>query len=250
MIPKTIHYCWFGGKKLPWLAKKCIKSWKKYFPDYEIRRWDETNFDVFANPYISEAYKRKKYAFVSDYARFKILYENGGIYFDTDVEVVSPFDDILNGGAFMGYEFDPIENVKHGDIAPGLVLAAESGLAFYKEILELYDNLHFIHDDGTENLKTVVQYTTELFIKKGLTTKKGIQHISNITIYPEEYFSPMKWETREIVKTEQTLSIHHFAGSWLPKKHIPISSRIKMALYKTTMLTLKLLGISENRYKN
>ena len=104
MIPRTIHYCWFGGKPLPRDAEKYILSWKKYLPDYEIKRWDESNFDVNSIPYIKEAYAAGKYAFVSDYARLKILYEHGGIYFDTDVEVIKPLDDILSKGGFMGFE--------------------------------------------------------------------------------------------------------------------------------------------------
>lgn len=106
MIPKKIHYCWFGRKPLPESAKKCIASWKKFFHDYEIIEWNEDNYDVNKIPYIQQAYEAKKYAFVSDYARFDVLYQYGGVYFDTDVEVIRPFEDILEKGAFMGCETD------------------------------------------------------------------------------------------------------------------------------------------------
>ena len=119
MIPKIIHYCWFGRNPLPELALKCIASWKKYMPDYEIKEWNEDNFDVNIIPYTAEAYAQKKYAFVSDYARFWILYRYGGIYFDTDVEVIRPIDDIIARGNFMGFETDP--NPKKGDASEGRV---------------------------------------------------------------------------------------------------------------------------------
>ena len=128
MIPKIIHYCWFGRNPLPESAQKCIASWRKFFPDYEIVEWNEDNFDVRSIPYTAQAYDAKKYAFVSDYARFKILYEHGGIYFDTDVEVIRPFDDILARGAFMGYEIDPKEGDITGYVAPGLGLGVNPGL--------------------------------------------------------------------------------------------------------------------------
>ena len=155
-IPKTIHYCWFGRNPLPSLAIKCIASWKKYLPDYEIKEWNEDNFDVNVVPYTREAYAAKKYAFVSDYARFKILYEEGGLYFDTDVEVIKPFDDIIARGAFMGCERDA------GDrggacVNPGLGLGANPNFGLYKEILDLYATLHFSYPEGSLNLKTVVR---------------------------------------------------------------------------------------------
>ena len=104
MIPKIIHYCWFGGNPLPELAIKCIESWKKYLPDYEIKEWNESNFDINCCAYVREAYEAKKWAFVSDYARFWILYQHGGLYFDTDVELIKSIDDLIVKGAFMGCE--------------------------------------------------------------------------------------------------------------------------------------------------
>ena len=132
MIPKIIHYCWFGRNPLPSLAIKCIASWKKYLPDYEIKEWNEDNFDVDVIPFTKEAYAAKKYAFVSDYARFKILYEEGGLYFDTVVEVIRPLDDIISKGAFMGCECDA-NDTSVASVAPGLGLGVNPGLGLYKE---------------------------------------------------------------------------------------------------------------------
>ena len=138
MIPKVIHYCWFGGNPLPESAQKCIASWRKFLPDYEIKEWNESNFDVNAIPYTAQAYAAKKYAFVSDYARFSILYDNGGLYFDTDVEVIRPMDDIIENGPFMGFEIDASGIDFKKAVAPGLGLGANPGLGLYKEILEHY----------------------------------------------------------------------------------------------------------------
>ena len=141
MIPKIIHYCWFGGKPLPKLAKKCIASWKKFCPDYEIKEWNESNFDLNSCTYVKEAYDSKKYAFVSDYARFWILHRYGGVYFDTDVELLKSIDDILADGAFMGVEnFVAEQNKAKISINPGLGIAAEPGMLIYQEILDFYHN--------------------------------------------------------------------------------------------------------------
>ena len=137
IIPKIIHYCWFGGNPLPPLAKKCIASWKKYLPDYEIRQWDESNYDVNKIPYIKEAYAAKKFAFVSDYARFDILYNYGGIYFDTDVEIISPLDCIISAGSFMGCEnkATPGATPNKLGVAPGLGLGVNPGRGRIRENL-------------------------------------------------------------------------------------------------------------------
>lgn len=220
MIPKIIHYCWFGGKPLPKLAKKCIASWKKYCPDYEIKEWNESNFDINSCAYVKEAYDSKKYAFVSDYARFDILYRYGGLYFDTDVELIKPIDEILEKGPFMGIEDFSIgvEKPPRISVAPGLGIAANPGLGIYKELLDFYHTLHYINPNGTLNLETVVSYTTKILIKHGLKISDEIQKVGDITIYPQEYFNPCDMHTKNIVITEKTVSIHHYAGSWLSKK--------------------------------
>lgn len=224
MIPKVIHYCWFGRNPLPSLAVKCIESWKKYFPDYEIKEWNENNFNVNIIIYTQEAYERKKYAFVSDYARFWILYHYGGLYFDTDVEVIKPMNDIIVKGPFMGCEKDvdkqestvssAIPSLGLG-VNPGLGLGVGPGLELYGELLRLYDGLHFIKKNGSLNLKTVVDYTTEVLCSHGLKNISEIQYVANVWIYPKEYFCPIDYVTKKKVVTKNTYSIHHYAASWV-----------------------------------
>lgn len=220
MIPKIIHYCWFGHNNMPELAIKCIESWKRFLPDYEIKEWNESNFDINMIPYTKEAYKLKKYAFVSDYARFWILYHYGGLYFDTDVEVIRPIDDIILQGAFMGCE-NAIQKetttlaVAH-DLGcnPGLGLGCNPGLLFYKEMLDLYAKTPFLMNNGTLNLKTIVEYTTEQLSLHGLKNTNEIQHVTDIYIYPKEYFCPIDYRTNKCEITSNTRTIHHYVGSW------------------------------------
>lgn len=220
MIPKIIHYCWFGGNPLPKEAKKCIESWKKFCPDYEIKQWDETNFDFSDCEYAKEAYDAKKWAFVSDYARFKILYEFGGLYFDTDVEIIKPMDSIVLGGPFMGCENDVKTcDFKRGlGVNPGLGLGACKHLEFYLEMLTFYKGIHFKNVDGSNNYKTVVEYTTKILRKHGLKNVNSIQSVDGIVIYPKQYFNPMDVSTGKITIEQETVSIHHYSGSWLDKK--------------------------------
>ena len=238
MIPKTIHYCWFGNKPLPDSAQKCIASWKKYFPDYTIKEWNENNFNVNIIPYTQEAYQAKKYAFVSDYARLWILYKYGGIYFDVDVEVIKPMDDVILKGAFMGCEKGNGKESDDALVAPGLGLACVPGLNIYKELLDLYAALSFINEDGTFNLTTIVQYTTSILKNYGLKNVNAIQNICDIHIYPDEYFCPMNKGTKEIIITENTRCIHHYDGSWLPypyhlkKKILQLFGKYEISLRK------------------
>ncbi len=213
MIPKKIHYCWFGGNPLPPLAVKCIDSWKKHLPDYEIIEWNESNFDVKCNDYVREAYEAKKWAFVSDYARFKILYEQGGLYFDTDVEVIKNMAHIINEGAFMGFETNE-------DVNPGLGLAAEPRSELYKELLDDYAQSHFKKEDGSLDLTTIVQRTTGILKNHGLQTADKIQSVCGISIYPKDYFNPIDMESGRLIITDNTVSIHHFMASWETKKNV------------------------------
>jgi hypothetical protein len=215
MIPKIIHYCWFGRKPLPELSKKCIESWQKYLPDYEIREWNESNFDVNIIQYTQEAYGMKKYAFVSDYARFHILNKYGGLYFDIDVEVISSFENIVKTGSFMGFQKGKgWDNI--GGVAPGLGMGCIPKHPFIRTLLERYKSLSFINNDGSLNLKTVVAYTTENFLDRGLRTEDVIQNIAGFTLYPTDYFCPIAFGSDECAITKNTLSIHHYASSWLP----------------------------------
>lgn len=212
MIPKVIHYCWFGRNPLPDSALKCIASWRKYLPNYEIKEWNEDNFDVNIIPYTRQAYEAKKYAFVSDYARFWILYNYGGLYFDTDVEVIRPIDDIIERGPFMGIELMcdngfPMVN-------PGVGIGAEKGMNIYKEALDKYAHLSFLNNDGSFNHKTIVSYTTELLMLHNLLSVNKLQQIADIWIYPIDYFNPLNDLTGKINITENTRSIHWFMNSW------------------------------------
>lgn len=241
MIPKIIHYCWFGRNPLPELAQTCIDSWKKYLPDYEIKEWNEDNFDVNIIPYTAEAYAQKKYAFVSDYARFWILYKYGGIYFDTDVEVIRPIDDIIARGNFMGFETDP--NPKKGDasegsVAPGLGLGVNPGLGVIKKMLDYYENKHFICEANMRNQITVVHICTKVLMENGLQNVEGIQKVDDdIYIYPAEYFCPINVTTGRIHVEKNTRTIHHYAGTWVDKK-ISIRECIKRMIPEKLLLSL------------
>ena len=223
-MEKIIHYCWFGGSPLPEPVIKCIDSWNKYLPDYEIRKWDETCFDVSVCAYTKEAYDHGKWAFVSDYARFWILYHYGGLYFDTDVEVIRPMNDILSAGPFMG-----CEKVVYNDgsicleVASGLGMAAEKEMPIYRQILEKYEGMHFEKLDGTLNYDTVVKNVTEIMKEQGFQGNGEIETVAGVSIYPTEYFCPMDYFTGEMMITENTRAIHHFDETWKNPTWIRIS---------------------------
>ncbi len=214
MMPKKIHYCWFGGNPLNEMALKCIESWKKFFPEYEIICWNESNFDVNCCDYTKEAYAAKKWAFVSDYARFAILHEHGGLYFDTDVEIIKPMDDLIAMGAFMGCETSSADG-KVPAVAAGLGLGAEPRHELYKEIIEDYEQSHFAKPDGEiDTVNTVVARITKILSAHGLKATNEIQCVCGIYIYPKDYFSPKDVLTHELNITENTRSIHHYDASW------------------------------------
>lgn len=222
MIPKIIHYCWFGGKPLPKDAERYICSWRKYMPGYEIKRWDESNFDIDSIPYTKEAYASNKYAFVSDYARFWILYHYGGIYFDTDVEIVKPIDDIVIAGNFLGVELQDSTQIT---VAPGLGLGVEKNCPVLKDLIQIYQDSHFLCEDGSVKVKNIVEITTDYLIRKGLKNTEEVQQCCGFTIYPKDYFCPIDYNTRELKMTDNTRTIHHYAESWIPK-----STRLKNLL--------------------
>lgn len=222
MIPKIIHYCWFGGNPLPEAALKCINSWKKFFPDYEIKEWNESNFDVNAIPYTRDAYAARKYAFVSDYARFYILYNEGGLYFDTDVEVIKPMDDIIARGAFMGCETESYilknrtSEVEGKAVNPGLGLGVAPGLGLYKRMLERFESLSFYKDDGSIQDYTMIPIISEMLFDSGLKNTNEIQCVENVWVYPRDYFNPLDDATGKLNVTENTRSIHWYMASWQP----------------------------------
>ena len=210
MIPKIIHYCWFGGKPLPTEAQKCIASWKKFCPDYTIMAWTEKNYDIASAPlYVRQAYEAKKWAFVSDYARLQIIFENGGFYFDTDVELLRSPDSLRSYAVFFGFEDDC-------HVATGLGFGAEKHAAILSEMMSDYEKLSFILDDGSYDLTACPIRNTEALVRIGLQCNNRFQHLSgNIAVFPSDYFCPRDIHTMEIRVTENTYTIHHFAGSWL-----------------------------------
>ena len=225
MIPKIIHYCWFGNKKIPKDFQKYIEGWKKLCPDYEIKEWNEQNFPFQKSLYCRQVYKAQKWAFVTDYARFRILYEYGGIYLDTDVELIKPLDSLLEECEKTGIQgFMGIERPETGDVAPGLICAAEPKNPLIKELLMGYKGRHFIDENGQQDLTTVVEYTNEILARHINTTYKQTRGLVNnyidipdcsFRIYPSDYFNPMDMNTGEIKITENTYSIHHYASSWV-----------------------------------
>lgn len=225
MIPKRIHYCWFGGNPLPELAKKCIDSWKKFLPDYEIVEWNENNFDISFCKYAREAYESKKWSFVSDYARLKIIYENGGIYLDTDVEVVKNMDVLLNQKALIGFENEKSVN-------SGNIIASEKGNSVIKEMLDVYESLSFKNEDGSLNLTACPVYNTEILINRGLVQNNTLQFLNDVTVYPTEYFCAKNYDTGILTVTDNTYSIHHFDGSWISKNLLNYMNKRKQIMEK------------------
>lgn len=254
MIPKIIHFCWFGHNPLPESALKCINSWKKFFPDYEIWQWSEDSltsklstqtsndiadkimpFDVNIIPYTKDAYEAKKYAFVSDYARFYVLEKYGGLYFDTDVEIIKSMDDIVTRGPFFGIEVDG--NEKKGTlpaVAPGLCLGAEAHMSFYKQINEGFEHLNFYLDDGSWNNFTMIPMVSKMLVELGMQPHNKIQEVGDFTLYPAEYFNPLEIATGRLKISKNTRSIHWFMASWMAPQPVwkkKLKQYIRRVLY-------------------
>lgn len=206
MIPKTIHYCWFGKNAKPILAEKCIESWKKYCPDYKFIEWNEDNFDINSNQYVSEAYQAKKWAFVTDYVRLWALYNFGGIYMDTDVEVLRPLDPFLHHKAFSGFE-------NSTQISTG-IMASEKGFKIFQELLQYYETAHFIMPDGSLDLTTNVVTITNQMSKHGFRQNNKYQVLDGYAFYPNNIFCPELNRLHDKEYMKDTATIHHFAGSW------------------------------------
>ncbi len=227
-IPKVIHYCWFGKGKMPALSEKCIKSWEKYCPEYKIVCWNEDNFNVNENRYAKEAYEAGKWAFVSDYVRLKVLYEQGGIYLDTDVELIKPLDLLIQEHGFIGFETS-------GNLSTGLGFACEKGNELVGAILKDYDDISFVLPDGTFDLTPCPDRNTKTLTELGLDTGVKDQMFMGMHILPEEFLCPVNYYTGKKTITKNTYSIHHYCASWTSatsKRTIFIKRIIGVKLYE------------------
>lgn len=207
MIPKVIHYCWFGRNPLPELAVKCIESWRKHCPDYQIIEWNESNYNVSKHPFIEKAYIQKKWAFVADYARVDILYNYGGVYLDIDVELLSNLDRFLKYDFYAGFETERYINfgLGYGSCAKHSVL---------KDILDVYDGIEFPDDDLTLTDIACPKIQTQVLQKYGLICNNRNQIVKDCYIFRTEYFCPITFDTGKMHITDRTVSVHHFSASW------------------------------------
>lgn len=208
MIPKKIHYIWFGKQEKSDEVKRCMKSWEKYLSNYEIIEWNESNFDSSLFPFVEEALNAKMYAFASDFVRLWAIYQYGGIYLDTDVEVIKSYDDLLENKAFFGTE-------EIDSINTGLSFGAEKKCEIIKDLMNLYHGRKFIMTDGSYDLKTTNMIVTEYFVKNGYKLTPKIQNIGGAIIYPRQYFSPIKWWSGKKNIESVAYSIHWYNASWL-----------------------------------
>ncbi|MFZ2647445.1 MAG: glycosyltransferase [Lactococcus chungangensis] len=236
MIPKVIHYCWFGGNPLPESAIKCIESWKKFCPDYEIKQWSEENYDINKIQYVKEAYQEKKYAFVTDVARLDIIYHEGGIYLDTDVEIIKSLDQLLDNSLYLGMETT-------GRVNTGLGFGAEPKHKFVKDNLNLYADIPFV-----SNI-TCVTYTTNMLKRYGLRNRNELQQLETILVLPTEYLCPLILETNRLKITENTYSIHHYDMSWKDKKDRLIRFKIMLRRWLGDFLYDKMKQLRNKNYE-
>lgn len=240
MIPKVIHYCWFGGNPKPKLAKKCFRSWKKHCHGYEIVEWNESNYDISAAPlYVRQAYEMKKWAFVTDYVRLQVVYEHGGVYLDTDVELLKGLDDLLTNRAYFGFE-------DKANINTGVGFGSEKGLALLREMMDDYQNIPFLLEDGSFDKTTCPQRNTTAFLRHGLKQDGSRQVLEDgVLILPWDHLNPKVWQTGEIRLTENTRSIHHFSASWYSSemlKKLNERRREEWRKHLPSMIGHKLLG--------
>ncbi len=236
MIPKIIHYCWFGRGKMPAMAEKCLNSWQEFLPVYKLQLWSEDTFDVNSVPYVKEAYEARKFAFVTDYVRLYALYQFGGIYMDTDVEVLKSLDDLLHLPAFSGFESD--------HELPTGIMASEKHNAWANEQLQYYGGRHFRRPDGTYDTTTNVEIISGIMAANGFVLKNSYQIYKNcMHIFPKDYFCP-KARSGLITITANTYCIHHFDGSWQP-----MGSKIKKFIFRKIIgptLTQKLIQLKRS----
>lgn len=211
MIPKVIHYCWFGRNEKPNSVLKCIASWKKYLPDYKIIEWNEDNFQVNINLYCQQAYNAKKWAFATDYVRLWIIYHYGGIYLDTDVEVIRSWDDLLKHNCFIGRQ-------PGYQVNTGAGFGACKGHPLIKRMLDDYEDIPFIKENGEMDLWTCPHRNSQWLFEQGLRKDDSYQEIEDAVIYPIEYFSPLDAYSRQLKITKNTYSVHHCDATWKPSE--------------------------------
>ena len=209
MIPKRIHYCWFGRGEMPKLVKRCIKSWKKYCPDWEIILWNEDSFDVSSTLWTKQAYECKKYAFVADYVRLKAMYEMGGVYLDSDVELVGSIDDFLKHEAFSGFE--------NPRSVPTGIIASEAGQKVIGRWLDWYTDRPYLID-GKPDMTPNVSFMTRDLVARGLILNNTYQVVDGFAMYPQTYFCPLHTDTVEHCRSDKTVAIHYFTSSWRSEK--------------------------------
>ena len=234
-IPKIIHFCWFGGKEKPSKVQKCIESWHKYLSDYEFMEWNESNFDVNSNEYVKQAYQEKKFAYVSDYARIKALYQYGGIYMDTDVMVYKSFNDLLDNKCILGFEEE--------NYIVTSFMACVPGHDLIKEFINKYENISFFNSDKSLDLTTNVQRLTQILEGRGLVRDNKPQKVGDIRVYPQEYFSPYDYGNCIRKNTGNTYCEHLFLVSWLPS-----GTKVKKAIKR---VVIPIIGVNNmNKLRN
>lgn len=248
-IPKVIHYCWFGDGPKTDLVLHCIDSWKKYAPHCNIVEWNESNYDITKNLYMNQAYKAKRWGFVPDYARLDLVYRYGGIYFDTDVELIRSIDELFTGNGFMGFEQANHRGVYYVNTGSGF--GANKNDSVIESLLEEYESLSFYKRDGSENLQPSPFYNSNALKRIGLRLDNSYQTIGDITVFPYDFFCPVNWKTHKCVITENTYSIHHFDASWLTKQEKLRRKReryLDYIIHTPNRAVMSLLG--EERYKD
>lgn len=231
MLPKIIHYCWFGGKEKPDTVKKCIASWAANCPDYEIREWNERNFSLESCPeYVRDAYTAQKYAYVADYVRLKVLFDQGGFYMDTDVELLKTLDIFLEDTGIIGFENDAFVN-------SGQMLGAMAGHPILGEMMEYYEDIEFYREDGSMYLLGCPHVNTAVLVRHGLVRNGQEQLAADFHIYPADWFNPLDSATGELYKTENTVSVHWYSMSW-----IPLWKRIRVKMMRRVRRALRYVG--------
>ncbi len=213
-IPKIIHFCWFGHGEYSDKMKYCMASWEKYCPDYKIMKWDEDSFDLDSCNYIRQAYDKKRWAFVTDYVRFKVLQQYGGVYLDTDMEVIKPFNDLLNDDAVLSFK-QVVEGTNFNGLTSAFI-ATKPNNPDFNPLIEQFESRSYINEEGEEDITPIAKFLTDLVKDKGIKLDDSLQSQNGITVYPHEYLCPTVISTKDskIATTDNTHVIHHFVGTW------------------------------------